>query len=324
MFLAGDIGGTSTRLSLYSQKGGFFCIEKTEKLLSHDFPSLETAISTFLEGQHGEIESLCIGVPGPVRGGRVRLTNLPWNFSEDSLRSALNIPRVRVVNDLYAFSHGVPLLNQSDFVTLHEGGTEHGNEIFSVLAPGTGLGHALSITRGREQITLPSEGGHIDFAPRDEISIELLRFLVAKFKRVSVERVVSGPGLLNIYEFLGTHPEMKFHSLKLDTGVELQPEHVAQAGLEKSCPRSTLALDIFARALGGLAGNFVLTNLSTGGMFLCGGIPPKLIEKLKDGSLVEMYLSQGRLSGIVADTSLRVVMNPDAGLLGAAYLASKG
>lgn len=321
MFLAGDIGGTSTRLSLYSKQGEFFCIEKSDRLHSQQFPSLEAAIMTFLGSKDSSIQAFCVGVPGPVRGGRVRLTNLPWDFSEESLQSSLHIPRVRVVNDLYAFLHGIPLLNDSDLVTLHEGGSEHGNEIFSVLAPGTGLGHGLAVKRSDELICLPSEGGHIDFAPRDEIGIALLRYLFTKYKRVSVERVISGPGLVNIYEFLGTWPETENYSLTLKPGQEIEPEDIAAAGLNKSCPRATLALDIFAQALGTLAGNFVLTNLSTGGMFLAGGIPPKLIEKLQDGRLVERYLSQGRLSGIVADTPLKVVMNSDAGLLGAAYLA---
>lgn len=190
-----------------------------------------------------------------------------------------------------------------------------------MLAPGTGLGHSLSIRHQNTLVTLASEGGHIDFAPRDEIGISLLRHLFTKYSRVSVERVISGPGLLNIYEFLGTQPETRDFQIEPSVGDTLQPEDVAQAGLARSCPRATLALDIFARALGSLSGNFVLTNLSTGGMYLAGGIPAKLVEKLKDGRLLEMYLSQGRLSGIVADTPLIVVMNSDAGLLGAAYLA---
>jgi glucokinase len=319
MFLAGDIGGTSTRLGLYSSQGGYLCVEAQEQYPSIEFDSLEAALELFIRDNNAQVDSICLGVPGPVRNGHVQLTNLPWQFSEGSVAQSLSIDRVRIVNDLYAVSAAIPLMSESDFITLHEGGNEYAKDRFTVLAPGTGLGHSSAAKVRGEWEVFSSEGGHIDFAPRDELSLELLRFLFQKFqKRVSYERVLCGPGIVNIYEFLGTRREYA-DSDELVT--EDFAREIAEKGLSGESPRAVKTLEMFVRSLGGLAGNCVLYNLCTAGIYLGGGIPPKILPKLQDGALVEEYLRQGRMSPIVMDTPLKVVINDGAGLLGAAALA---
>ncbi|MCB0329210.1 MAG: glucokinase [Bdellovibrionales bacterium] len=318
MFIAGDIGGTSTRLGLYSSKNGFLCVESIKHYKSAEFDSLEDAVKRFLKEHDAVVDALCLGVPGPVRGGCVQLTNLPWEFSEDSLRSSLALSRVKVVNDLFAVAAAVPHLGEADVETLHQGGSVHPNNRIAVLAPGTGLGHASAAKVGEHWEVFCSEGGHIDFAPRDEFSLELLRFLFKKFKkRVSYERVLSGPGLVNMYEFLGTLD--LYHEPEL-TGEDL-PRQISEKGISGESQRAAKTLDMFCRILGGLAGNCVLYNMCTGGIYLGGGIPPKILRKLKDGAAQKEYVRQGRMSPIVEDAPLRVITNDQAGMLGSAVLA---
>ncbi|MCI5064634.1 glucokinase [bacterium] len=321
MFLAGDIGGTSTRLGLYTVKDDFLCVEKIEHYRSEDFPSLEDAVEYFLhETGAKDVKAYCFGVPGPVRGGSVQLTNLPWNFSEQSLSRRLNITRGRVVNDLYALAAALPHLGAADLEVLHPGGDVHSSDRITILAPGTGLGHASAARIDGTWHVFSSEGGHIDFAPRDELSLELLRFLFKKFgRRVSYERVLCGPGLANIYEFLGTLPE--YRGEEELTGDDL-PRQISELGIAKKSERAEKAIDLFCNILGGLAGNCVLYNLCTGGIYLGGGIPPKILSKLKEGGTVEEYLRQGRMSPIVQDAPLTVILNDETGMIGTAALAT--
>ena len=300
MFIGGDIGGTSTRLGLYSCENSYYCVEALKVYKSAEFNSLEDALSRFVKEHDADIDAICLGVPGPVRDGCVQLTNLPWEFSEGSIRETFGIEKVRVVNDLFAVAAAVPHLGEGDLCTLHPGGTVHPNDRISILAPGTGLGHASAAKVRDHWEVFPSEGGHIDFAPRDEFSLELLRFLFKKFKkRVSYERVIFGPGLVNMYEFLGT---LEIYNEPELTGDDL-PKQISEKGLSGESQRAAKVLDMFARILGGLAGNCVLYNLCTGGVFLGGGIPPKILEKLKDGAMVEEYIRQGRMSPYVHSVS---------------------
>lgn len=320
MFLAGDIGGTSTRLGLYSWDQKFFCVEEFKIYESAKFNSLEEAVALFIKEHNVSVDSICLGVPGPVRNGCVQLTNLPWEFSEQSLRESLSISKVRIVNDLYAVAAAVPHLGPGDLYTLHEGGNVHSKDRISILAPGTGLGHASAARVKGEWAVFPSEGGHIDFAPRDEFSLELLRFLFKKFKkRVSYERVLCGPGLVNMYEFLGT---LELYDEPELSGDDL-PKQISEKGASGESQRASKTLDMFCRILGGLAGNCVLYNLCTGGVYFGGGIPPKILNKLKEGGVVEEYLRQGRMSPIVQDAPLHVITNDEAGILGAAVLAKQ-
>lgn len=322
MFLAGDIGGTSIRLALFSYKSDRFCYEFQRSAKSRDYPSLEDAVLTIVGEDLSSVEAICLAVPGPVFDGCVQLTNLSWEFSESSMREKLGGKKVRLVNDLVAVAAARPFLGERELLTLHPGGNVYPDNGYTILAPGTGLGHAFATKTSHGWHYIASEGGHIDFAPRDELTWQLLNFLLNRYQRVSYERVVSGPGLANIYEFLGTvSPYQDFPDFEEDRSH--WPELISEKGLSGECPRSAKCLDMFSRILGGLAGNFVLAGLFTGGVYLGGGIPPRLKNKLSDGSLVEEYLRQGRMSPIVEDTPLAIILNDSAGLFGAAQLASE-
>jgi glucokinase len=296
---------------------------QTETFVSADFPSLEEIIRTFLSKNHAAVKKACFGVPGPIVAGRAQSTNLPWLTDEAHIARTLGIASVKLVNDLVATTSAIPFLNAADLLVLHQGMPAGRETTFGVLAPGTGLGQAFLYKQGEQFIALPSEGGHADFAPGSAIEIELLKYLQNKFGRVSYERVLSGPGLVNIYHFLK------------DTGVAPAPPELAQRMREEN-PAAIIsaagqtgefaicvqALDIFAAILGAQAGNLALTTLTTGGMYLGGGIPPKILQKLADGTAVNAYLNKGRLSDFVRTIPLYVIRDDHAALLGSAYLAS--
>lgn len=323
MILAGDTGGTKTRLALYEEQQGKLVRQQTETFASADFPSLEEIIRTFLSKNHASVKKACFGVPGPVVAGRAESTNLLWVTDEAHIARTLGIASVRLVNDLVATTSSIPFLNAEDLLTVHQGLPTGRETTFGVLAPGTGLGQAFLYKQGEQFIALPSEGGHADFAPNNEIEIALLKYLLAKFQRVSYERVLCGPGLVNIYNFLK------------DTGVATEPPELAKR-LADDDPAAVIstsgqsgefaicvqALDIFAAILGAQAGNLVLTMLATGGIYLGGGIPPKISQKLMDGTAVAAYSNKGRLSDFVKAVPLYVIRDDHAALLGSAYLAS--
>jgi glucokinase len=331
--LTADAGGTRTRLALYEFKTGSACIEPelraVEVCESRSASSLEEIARMFLERNEvlGQVEAACIGVPGPVAGGSVRATNLPWILQEASFGETLGIPRVRLVNDHVATAAALPLLAPDDLITLHPGREQRERRVFAVLAPGTGLGQAYSVflPDGRYH-PFPSEGGHVEFAPKEEIEFELLTYLKKKLrKRVSIERVLSGPGIINIYSFLrdrscGEEPA----ALRDEIGAARDPAAVVSGhGLSGKYAICSMALDIFARVLGSQAGDVVLTYLSTGGLFLGGGISPKVAAKLQAGGTVTAYLQKGRLSPLVEMTPLYIITNERAALLGAAAIAAQ-
>ena len=330
--LAGDVGGTNTRLALYDPTaiGDRQAREPLAMAIfdSTSASSLEQIVQGFLERNQasGRTEAACIGIPGPVVRGTVRATNLPWVLSERAFSEKLGIPKVRLVNDLAATAAALPLLGADEVITLHPGREDRERRVFAVLAPGTGLGQAYLVLGpdGRYH-PFPSEGGHVEFAPKDDLEFQLLGYLKAKLgKRVSIERVLSGPGIMNIYSFLRDRSYC-------DEPGALQEEIAAAAtpaavvtdhGMRASYAICVKALEIFARLLGSQAGDVVLTYLSTGGLFLGGGIPPKIEGKLKEGGTVQAYLQKGRLSPLVEMTPLQLIKDGRAGLLGAAAIAA--
>jgi glucokinase len=326
--LAGDAGGTKTRLALYDPSGGRFEPRRMAVFESRAYPTLDAIVRDFLAGDASQpaIEAACIGVPGPVVGGSVRATNLPWVLEEQALAAGLGLPKLSLVNDHLATAAALPFLGPEELITLHPGLPEREREVFAVVAPGTGLGQAY-LARGADgrYRPFPSEGGHAEFAPRDELEFDLLTFLRARLgKRVSVERVLSGPGIMNIYHFLRERRG-------LDEPAELRDEIAAAEtpaavvtghGLAGRHPICVQTLELFARILGSHAGDAVLTYLCTGGLFLGGGIPVKVAMKLQEGGTVAAYLNKGRLSPVVAMTPLHVIRDPRAALLGAAAIAA--
>ena len=329
--LTADAGGTRTRLALHDTEDGAdrgaLEPEVVEALPSNSAPRLEEIVRGFLERHAvaGRIEAACIGVPGPVVEGSVRATNLPWVVDEKAFGEDLGISKVRLVNDHAATAAALPLLTAEDLITLHPGRPERERQVFAILAPGTGLGQAYSLRGGDgRHHPFPSEGGHVEFAPKDALELDLWQYLRVKLrKRVSIERVLSGPGIMNIYSFLrdrshGDEPT----ALRDEIAAANDPAAVVSGhGLSGTHAICSMALDIFARVLGSQAGDVALTYLSTGGVFLGGGIPPKVAPKLRSGGTVEAFLRKGRLSPLVEMTPLHIITNDRAALLGAASIA---
>jgi len=324
MILAGDTGGTKTRLALYEAEGGKFRRLHTETFVSRDYSGLEVVIQKFLEKHHVSVRQACFGVPGPVVNGEAKTTNLPWKLNENQIARTVGIPAIRLVNDLVATTAAIPYFAADDLVVLHEGKAEKNKAICAVLAPGTGLGEAFLYHDGARYHVLASEGGHVDFAPNSEMEIKLLQHLKKNHSHVSYERVLCGPGLFNIYTFLrdtGNAPEPPELAARFDGN---DPSAViSQAGLAGEFSICVKTLDIFASILGAQAGNLVLTMLATGGVYLGGGIPPKILKKLTEGGTLAAYFDKGRLSDLVKNTPLYVIRDDHAALLGAASLAAE-
>jgi glucokinase len=323
MILAGDVGGTKTRLAVYQHENGKFLRRQTEQFVSRDFSSLEEIVRVFVAQYKVSVTKACFGVPGPVVDNEVRTPNLPWALKGEQLARVLGIPAVKLVNDLVATAAALPFLTPEALLCLHEGKSVGSNEMCGVLAPGTGLGQAFLSSKFGHHHVLASEGGHADFAPTTDIEIELLRYLKTKFARVSYERVLSGPGLVNIYNFLkdtryAPEPPELAKRLRDDDPAAV----IATSGLAGEHTLCVKTLDIFASVLGAQAGNLVLTMVATGGLYLGGGISPKISQKLQDGTTVAAYLNKGRLSDLVKNTPLYIIRDDHAALLGATYLAS--
>ncbi len=323
MILAGDVGGTKARLALYQLQDGSFVRQHTETFHSPDFSGLEEVVQTFLRKHKAAVSKVCIGIPAPIVEGKAKPANLAWELDEARLAQTLGINAVRLVNDLVATTAALPFLHHDDLVVLHRGELSGKEKIYGVLAPGTGLGEGFLIRGAHQHEAIGSEGGHTDFAPTNETEIALLQYLLDKHKRVSYERVLSGPGLVNIYNFLkDTKRSHEPAELAARMREDNQAAVISNAALNYEFEICAQALDIFASVLGAQAGNMVLTVWAMGGIYLGGGMPPKILPKLMDGTVVSSYLNKGRLASLVSKAPLYVIRDDHAALLGAAYLAS--
>ncbi len=321
--LAGDIGGTKTNLALFSVHGDKLHIEKLKKFSSKSYSGLVPVLEDFLAETHPVIESACFGIAGAVVDGKVRTPNLPWMVDIAELRRALKLEIVTLLNDLEAAGYGIFTLENDELFTLNEGTMRHaGNK--ALIAAGTGLGQAILHDDGRRFHPSASEGGHGDFAPRNELEIELLRHLIGRFGHVSYERVVSGPGLFNIYRFLkDVHglEEPTWLSQRLETADDSSAE-ISKAGLLGEAAICVEALQLFVNVYGAEAGNLALRAKAVRGLYIGGGIAPKILEKLKDGTFMKAFLDKGRYTDLLRAVPVQVVLNEQAALKGAAYYAA--
>lgn len=324
MILAGDVGGTKTRLASYVLENGKLKRLDIERYDSKSFPGLQDIIAAFLDKRDFKVEAACFGVPGPVIDGHVKLPNLPWELNEKQLSQRFKIPKLRLVNDLVATAAAVPHLSASDLVSLYPGKPQRDQRVFAVIAPGTGLGHAyLYLDEGKYHV-ISSEAGHMDFAPTDDTQFALLKYLEQKFKRVSVERVVCGPGLKNIYDFLrDTGREQETADLRARLEKEDAGAVIAQCGLDGSADICVHALNIFISVLGSHAGNVVLMTLATGGLYFGGGIPPKIAKKFADPLFFKNFTNKGRFVDVVGATPIHMIADDHAAVVGAASVASQ-
>jgi glucokinase len=322
MILAGDIGGTKTNLGLFESAGGPLRLVRAESFPSRDYVGLESIITEFMSGGGPTVSAACFGVAGPVVGGRTVTPNLPWVVDSHVLARTIKVGAVTLINDLEATAHGIFELKPEEMVTFNEGARAQGNA--ALVAAGTGFGVAGLFWDGREHIPSASEGGHVDFGPRNHLEIDLLKYMMTKHSRVSVERVLSGPGLFNIYSFLvqagyaEESPEIARSMLEDDPS-----KVISNAALASECELCVKALDMFSAIYGAAAGNVALTLKATAGVYVGGGIAPKIIEKLKDGTFIGAFMDKGRLTPLVANIPVRVIMNDKTALLGAARVAAR-
>jgi glucokinase len=321
LVLAGDIGGTKTNLALFSVRGEKLHAESARTFQSKRYSGLTPILQEFGDSRH--IEAACFGIAGPVVDGRVKTTNLPWIIDTEQLRRTLKLHAVQLLNDLEASAFGLFTLEDDEFLTLNEGEMRHaGNK--ALIAAGTGLGQSILYDNGQHFCPLASEGGHGDYAPRSEIEIELLRYLTARFGHVSYERVISGPGLVNIYHFLKEASGMAEPAALAErfAAGEDAGAVISQAALANEFEICVQALDLFATAYGAEAGNLALRAKSVRGLYVGGGIAPKIVAKLKDGAFMRAFTDKGRYTDLLRAVPVQVVLNERAALRGAAYYAA--
>ena len=326
MILAGDVGGTKVHLALYNFDQGTLVRLRDEKFPAMNYACLDDVVNAFLGqgSERKEIAASCFGCPGPVRDGRLKLTNLPWTLDARDLQRSLGVEHIFLINDLEANGFGIPELAADQIHTLHEGdGAAVGHR--GLVSAGTGLGECLLIWDGklRRHTPIPSEGGHTDFSPRDDRDIALLHYLRRTLNgRVSTERVVSGIGIKNVYAFLRDDQGMEEPDWLRERLRTEDPNavigSVAEAGTSPICSE---AMRIFSAAFGAEAGNLALKVLAHGGIYLGGGIAPKIIKTMANGPFLQAYLDKGRMAPILEDIPVRIILDDTCALLGAAAFA---
>jgi glucokinase len=330
MILAGDVGGTKVHLALYNFEDGKLQPVRDQKFPAGEFQTLDDVVHRFLAeaDDHAatdpsEIVAACFGCPGPVRDGRIKLTNLPWALDARALRTSLSIEHIFLLNDLEANGYGIPELAKDKIFVLHEGDlAQVGHR--GLISAGTGLGEALLIWDGKKHhLPLASEGGHCDFAARTDREIALLQYLRLTLNgRVSFERVVSGIGIKNIYAFLRDDQKMEEPDWLRERMATEDPNsvigHCGEDGSSEICYET---LQIFSGAFGAEAGNIALKVLAAGGMYLGGGIAPKILKTLQSGAFTKAFLDKGRLSPVLEAIPVRVILDDTCALLGAAAYA---
>ncbi len=327
MILAGDVGGTKVHLSLYNFADGKLVPVRDKKFPAANYATLDDVVKEFLaddESLKQQIVASCFGCPGPVRDGRLKLTNLPWELDARALQKSLGIEHIFLINDLEANGYGIPELSSDMIFTLHEGDKSAVGHR-GLVSAGTGLGECLLIWDGqrRRHTPVPSEGGHADFSARTEREIALLNYLRRTLNgRVSAERVVSGLGLKNVYAFLRDDQKMEEPEwLRERMQNEDQSAVIGTLAEEGTSDICVEAMNIFAGAFGAEAGNMGLRVLAHGGIYLGGGIAPKALKVLQNGSFTKAFLDKGRLSPVLETVPVRVILDDTCALLGAAAYA---
>jgi glucokinase len=325
MILAGDIGGTKTVLALFEKTGGDLAPVRDATFPSKGHATLEEILSLFLAEGPRSLDAACFGVAGPIIDGKCKTTNLPWQLDEIELAKTVGAPKAKLLNDLEAAAYGMLHLRPEELVPLNPDALPRRKGNVAVVAAGTGLGEAMLYWDGSRHHPLASEGGHSDFAPRTDLEIDLLRWLRAKFNgHVSYERLLSGPGFYNVFSFLREQGNYK-ETAGLDAELRAAADPsvvVTQHGLANSDPLCVAALELFCELYGAEAGNLALKCVAVGGVFIGGGIAPKILPALKKGGFLKGFVDKGRFEGLMKSLEVNVALNPRAPLLGAAYYAA--
>ncbi|WP_455388138.1 glucokinase [Petrachloros mirabilis] len=350
MILAGDIGGTKTHLALFEWTTERVDPVRLETFHSADYTSLEEMLEEFLvppkpptaideleQSPHEsteppavhepeeavKIEAACFGVAGPVIQNHSHTTNLPWIVDGAAIAKRFDILHVRLLNDLEAMAHGILILRPDELVTLNAGTPPSQKQAIVLIAAGTGLGESILFWDGTRYKAVPSEGGHADFAPNSDNEIELLRHVRSQYLHVSYERLLSGPGLHAIYEYVRDTKKNEPTWLSEKIKVGDPAAEIAEAGLKGQAEIAKQTLDLFASIYGAEAGNLALKALAINGVYLGGGIAPKLLPKLQDGTFMKAFTNKGRYKRLMGNIPVYVVMNQRTGLIGAASTAAR-
>src|SRR3981081_908138 len=319
MILAGEIGATHTRLAAFETEGNQLqcAVEKTYMSQQHD--GLPGILADFIKTEGIPVHSACLGVAGPARAGRRKISNLPWVIDAREVAEQLRLNSVGLLNDMEAYAYGIDGLESKDFVTLSEGVEEaEGNR--AIISAKTGLGMAGLYWDGFRHHPFACEGGHADFAPRNDLQMELLAYLQKKYGRISCERILSGPGIKNIYDFLrDTHKAEEPEWLRTQMSAAPDPPAlISQMALESKSALCHQTLSIFVSVFGAETGNCALNFMSTGGIFIGGSIAAKIVPKMKSLIFMESFLHKGRMESLLKDMPVKIVLNDDCGIIGAA------
>jgi len=319
MILAGEIGATRTRLAAFDADGNKLQLVVEKTYLSQEHGGLPEMITTFIKTEGIPVQSACFGVAGPVTAGRSKISNLPWTIDSRELANQLKLNSVGLINDLEAYAYGIDALESKDFITLSEGAEDaEGNR--AVISARTGLGVAGMYWDGFRHHPFACEGGHADFSPRNKLEMELLDYLQGKHRRVSCERILSGPGIKNIYDFLRD-------TKKVDEPKELReqmseapdpPALISKLAAEGKTPICDQTMSLFVSIYGAETGNCALYFMSTGGIFIGGSIAAKNVNKMKDPAFMKSFLDKGRMTSLLQQMPVKIVLNDDSGIIGAA------
>ena len=319
MILAGEIGATRTRLAAFETEGSRLQFVVAKDYRSQESEALSGILNLFIRSEGIPVHSACFGVAGPVRNGRSKLANLAWTIDSRELAKQLKLNSVGLLNDLEAYAYGIDALESKDFVVLSEGSEDaEGNR--AVLSAKTGLGMAGLFWDGFRHHPFACEGGHVDFAPTNDLQTELLVYLQKKYGRVSCERILSGPGIKSIYDFLrDMHKAEEPAWLRDQIAAAADPSPlISRMAMEGKAAICDQALSIFVSAFGAETGNCALHYMSTGGIFIGGGIAAKIVTKMKDPAFMEAFLDKGRMETLLKDMPVKIILNDDCGLVGAA------
>ncbi len=324
VILAGDVGGTKSYIARFEVEGGMPGPPIALELLpSAGFPSFEALVREYLAKHPGPVDSACFGIAGAVVEGRVQVTNLPWNVDGARVAKELGVDRVRLINDLVATGYGIPTLGPGELTALQPGEPAAGANA-GLLATGTGLGESILVRVGRERLPVPSEAGHADFAPRTDDELRVFRALRERHGRVSWERILSGPGISFLGEFChrerGAAAEWERHVA--ESGEDGPAKVVSTLGMARSCASCEAAMRLFVGVYGAEAGNMALRAVARGGIYLGGGISPKILPALQWGEFLEAFRDKEHLRPLLSTIPVWVIRNPRTGLLGAARYAA--
>jgi glucokinase len=319
MILAGEIGATRTRLAAFDTEGSRLQLAVEKTYLSQEQADLSEIISTFVRTEGIAVHRACFGVAGPVRRGRSKISNLPWTIDSRDLAKQLRLDSVGMINDLEAYAYGIDGLDSKDFVTLNEGSEDaEGNR--AVISARTGLGVAGLYWDGYRHYPFGCEGGHADFAPRNTLEMELLSYLQNKYGRISCERILSGPGIKNVYDFLRDTRKAEEPQWLKDqiASAPDAPALISQLAAGGKAPICDQTMSIFVSIYGAETGNVALNFMSMGGIFIGGSVAAKNVPKMKDAIFMQSFLDKGRMESLLKEIPVTIVLNDDSGLIGAA------